>query len=216
MKRGKPITTALAFVAAGLTLAALGGGGESNGAAVAASRPGHAGGLPQGSEPVDLDPADFTTTIDNPYWPMRPGSRWVYRETDTEGTNERVVVEVTDRTKMIANGIEARVVRDTATEDGVPVEITDDWYAQDKEGQHLVPRRVRHELRGRRGRRSRGFLRGRRRWRPGRDRDARETEAGSDLSPGVLQGRGGGQGCRRSRSARSRSRCPTATSTTAC
>ncbi len=134
MKRGKPITTALAFVAAGLTLAALGRGGESNGAAVAASRPGHAGGLPQGSAPVDLDPAGFTTTIDNPYWPMRPGSRWVYRESDTEGTNERVVVEVTHRTKMIANGIEARVVRDTATEDGVPVEITDDWYAQDMKG----------------------------------------------------------------------------------
>ena len=52
MKRGKPITTALAFVAAGLTVAALGGGGESNGAAVAASRPGHAWVLPQGSEPV--------------------------------------------------------------------------------------------------------------------------------------------------------------------
>jgi hypothetical protein len=65
---------------------------------------------------------------------MRPGSRWVYRESDTEGTNERVVVEVTHRTKMIANGIEARVVRDTATEDGVPVEITDDWYAQDRKG----------------------------------------------------------------------------------
>ena len=35
---------------------------------------------------------------------------------------------------MIANGIEARVIRDTATEDGVPVEITDDWYAQDSSG----------------------------------------------------------------------------------
>ena len=90
--------------------------------------------LPQGAEPVQLDPATFTTAIDNPYWPMRPGSRWVYRESDTEGTNERVVVEVTHRTKMIANGIEARVVRDTATEDGVPVEITDDWYAQDRKG----------------------------------------------------------------------------------
>ena len=41
--------------------------------------------LPHGSEPANLDPADFTTRIDNPYWPMRPGSRWVYRETDAEG-----------------------------------------------------------------------------------------------------------------------------------
>ncbi len=44
------------------------------------------------------------------------------------------MVEVVDETKMIANGVEARVVRDTATEDGVPVEITDDWFAQDSAG----------------------------------------------------------------------------------
>jgi len=35
---------------------------------------------------------------------------------------------------MIANGIEARVVRDTVTENDAPVEITDDWYVQDKAG----------------------------------------------------------------------------------
>ena len=63
-----------------------------------------------------------------------PASKWVYRETDTRGTNQKVVVEVTDETKMIANGIEARVIRDTVTENGAPVEITDDWYAQDKAG----------------------------------------------------------------------------------
>jgi hypothetical protein len=91
------------------------------------------GDLPQGSEPVKLDPADFSTNIDNPYWPMAPGNKWVYRETD-EGTEKRVEVTVTDRTKRIANGVEARVVRDVVTEDGVPVEITDDWYAQDKAG----------------------------------------------------------------------------------
>jgi hypothetical protein len=91
-------------------------------------------GLPQGSKPVKLDPADFTLDIDNPYWPMVPGSRWVYSETDTEGTDERVVVEVTDETEMISNGIEARVVRDTVSEDGVPVEVTDDWFAQDRAG----------------------------------------------------------------------------------
>jgi hypothetical protein len=92
------------------------------------------GGLPQGSESVKLAPADFSINIDNPYWPMSQGSKWVYSETDTKGTNQKVVVEVTDETKMIANGIEARVVRDTVTENGVPVEITYDWYAQDKAG----------------------------------------------------------------------------------
>jgi hypothetical protein len=44
------------------------------------------------------------------------------------------VVEVTDETKMIANGIEARVIRETVSEKGVPVEVTDDWYAQDEAG----------------------------------------------------------------------------------
>jgi hypothetical protein len=106
----------------------LGGGG----AAYAA--PGNQGGLPQGSEPVQLDPAHFSVDIDNPYWPMSPGSKWVYSETDTKGTNQKVVVEVTGETKMIANGIEARVVHDTVTENGQPVEVTDDWYAQDKAG----------------------------------------------------------------------------------
>jgi hypothetical protein len=81
-----------------------------------------------------VDPAEFTTRIDNPYWPMREGSRWVYRETDSEGTRQRVVVTVTRRTKLIANGVRARVVHDVVTEKGVPVEVTDDYYAQDRAG----------------------------------------------------------------------------------
>jgi len=85
-------------------------------------------------EPVTLDPADFTTTIDNPYFPLRPGSRWVYRETDTTGARQRVGVTVTKRTKRIANGVTARVVRDVVTQDGRTIEATDDWYAQDSQG----------------------------------------------------------------------------------
>ena len=90
--------------------------------------------LPAGTQRVNLDPADFTTRITNPWWPMRPGSRWVYRETDSEGTRQRVVVTVATRTKRIANGVRARVVHDVATEDGAPVEVIDDWYAQDRCG----------------------------------------------------------------------------------
>jgi hypothetical protein len=124
----KPIAVALCLLAAGLVL--TGCGGDDNGR----SNSSVSEGLPQGSEPVDLKPADFSVEIDNPYWPMSPGSRWVFRETDTRGTRERVVLEVTNTTKRIANGITARVVRDTVRENGVPVEITDDWYAQDKDG----------------------------------------------------------------------------------
>ena len=133
MKSRKKIASALSVFAAGLAVAACGGGGEGNSNA-AAGKSRESGALPRGSEPVDLKPADFTTKIDNPYWPMSPGSRWVYSEGDSEGTSQKVVVEVTNKTKTIANGIEARVIRDTVSEKGVPVEITDDWYAQDTAG----------------------------------------------------------------------------------
>jgi hypothetical protein len=86
--------------------------------------------LPQGSEPVELDPDDFTTKIDNPYWPMPRGARWEYLS-----DQERIVVEVTNKRKRIA-GVPALVLRDTVTQrdGGGFVEVTDDWYAQDKEG----------------------------------------------------------------------------------
>jgi len=83
---------------------------------------------------VALAASAFSTHIDNPYLPMAPGSRWVYHETATDGTSQRVVVRVTHQTKLIANGVTARVVRDTATEKGQVVEDTFDWYAQDKRG----------------------------------------------------------------------------------
>jgi len=125
-----PIVPALCVLAAAFGVSACGGDDKSSSAAPASATTT----LPQDSEPVELNPDDFSINIDNPYWPMSPGNKWVYSETDTEGTREDVVVEVTDETKMIANGIEARVIRDTVSEDGVPVEITDDWYAQDSDG----------------------------------------------------------------------------------
>ncbi len=126
-KRSTLLSLALLLVL--LFLVGCGGNGddrESDGAGVAS--------LPQGAEPVDLDPAEFSVEIDNPYWPMTPGSRWVYSEKDGEGGMQRVVVTVTEETKRIANGIEARVVHDVVSQGGEPVEITDDWYAQDSEG----------------------------------------------------------------------------------
>ena len=106
-----------AVIAVALLLAVVGcGGGESDD-------------LPQGGEPVELDPAEFTKRIDNPYWPMAPGSRWVYREDD----DLQVVVTVTDRKKVV-DGIDALVVHDVVSEDGEVIEDTFDWYAQDADG----------------------------------------------------------------------------------
>ena len=62
---------------------------------------------------------------------MRPGSRWLYRETDPDGTKQRVVVTVAeqdeaDRKRRHGPGRARR--RDRARR---PVEVTEDWYAQD-------------------------------------------------------------------------------------
>jgi hypothetical protein len=75
----------------------------------------------------------FTTKIDNPYLPMKPGTRRVYRETENGEVN-RVTVKVTRRTRRVAAGIRARVVRDTVRHRGEIVEDTFDWYAQDRRG----------------------------------------------------------------------------------
>jgi hypothetical protein len=93
------------------------------------------GGLPQYDDPVHLNPADFSANINNKRWPMKVGSKWVYNVVDTAtGHVNRDVIKVTDQTKMIADGIEARVVSDVVTDRGKPVEVTEDWYAQDSKG----------------------------------------------------------------------------------
>jgi hypothetical protein len=127
----KQTLIATAAVAAALALAAAGCGSDDGEAS--SSDSGEQTSLPQGSDHVSLDPAEFTTEIDNPYWPMKPGSRSVYDEVE-DGEKLRVEVTVTHRTKVI-DGIEARVVHDVvSTPNGQPVEVTDDWYAQDSEG----------------------------------------------------------------------------------
>jgi hypothetical protein len=112
---------------------ACGGGSKADEATTAPGNPTQAATLPRGSEPVALEPSEFTTEIDNPYFPIVAGTRRVFRETDAEGAVRRVVVTVTNDTKTIM-GIEARVVHDVVTEDGQVSEDTYDWYAQDSDG----------------------------------------------------------------------------------
>jgi hypothetical protein len=82
-----------------------------------------------GNYSVRVDPAEFVATIDNPWLPFTPGSRWVYQA----GGGQRNEVLVTHQTRKVM-GITATVVRDTETRDGAVVEATDDWYAQDRDG----------------------------------------------------------------------------------
>jgi hypothetical protein len=103
-------------------------------ASPAASSPSAGSKLPTGADPVNLDPADFSANITNPYWPMKPGTRWIYRSVETGSDPQDVVIVATTATKKLANGITARVVRDTASSKGQIIEDTLDWYAQDSEG----------------------------------------------------------------------------------
>ena len=82
-------------------------------------------------DPV-LVPASFVAVIDNPFAPFQVGRTWVYEKTSKEGL-ERTEIEVLDETKTIL-GIEATVVKDTVFLDGVLLEDTRDWLAQDMDG----------------------------------------------------------------------------------
>ena len=85
-----------------------------------------------GSYAPSIDPAEFVDVVDNPYFPLSPGSRWVY-EGESDGVAERIEVEVLDERRDIM-GISAVVVHDTAYVDDEIVEDTYDWYAQDRDG----------------------------------------------------------------------------------
>ncbi|HSK47967.1 MAG TPA: hypothetical protein VLA05_08200, partial [Coriobacteriia bacterium] len=80
----------------------------------------------------NLDPADFVTSVTNPYFPLKPGDRWVYSAETEEGTEENEVV-VLDETRSIL-GLDALVVHDIVRVDGEVTEDTFDWFAQDRDG----------------------------------------------------------------------------------
>jgi hypothetical protein len=79
-----------------------------------------------------IDPAQFTTHITNPYFPLTPGTRLVYAGVEG-GEARHDVVTVTRQTRTIL-GVRCVVVRDLVTNNGRWVENTTDWYAQDKSG----------------------------------------------------------------------------------
>lgn len=77
-----------------------------------------------------LDPAGFTTDIDNPYMTLRAGTTFVYEEFALGGFD---TFTVTNKTKVI-DGVTCVVVRDTAYENGELIEDTKDFFAQDTDG----------------------------------------------------------------------------------
>ena len=80
----------------------------------------------------DVDPANFVDKVDNKYFPLEPGTTFIYKGKDAEGF-ERIEVSVTNDTKRVIS-VEWVVLRDRVWIDGKLVEDTFDWHAQDKEG----------------------------------------------------------------------------------
>jgi hypothetical protein len=86
----------------------------------------------QASYSPSINPSDFTTTIDNKYFPLKPGTTFVSRR-KTKNTTERDVMNVTNSTKQIM-GVKCVVVDDRVWGHAKLSEKTFDWYAQDKNG----------------------------------------------------------------------------------
>jgi hypothetical protein len=77
------------------------------------------------------------TTIDNRYLPVTAKRRCVLRGRADDGTRERTVTTLLDRTRRFTidgQQVDAVIIRDDAYEDGKLVERTRDFYAQDDNG----------------------------------------------------------------------------------
>jgi len=101
-----------------------------------------------GEAPYDpvIDPASFGATIDNPYFPLRPGTTFIYEGQTAEGFNHTEFA-VTHNTKVI-RGVTCVEVHDTVKLDGQLAEDTLDWFAQDREGNVWYFGENTHELAG--------------------------------------------------------------------
>ena len=77
-------------------------------------------------------PTAFVREVDNPWFPLRPGSVYVYRGVK-DGEPTRDVVRVTVATRVI-HGVRCTGVSDRLYSAGRLSERTTDWYAQDRRG----------------------------------------------------------------------------------
>jgi hypothetical protein len=109
--------TVMGLAIAGLVAAGCGGGSSSS----------------SSKHVAGLDPANFTTKVDNPWFPLKPGTTYVYAGTNDKGKPTRDVFRVTHQTKDVG-GVRSLVVDDRVYASGRLGERTRDYYAQDKQG----------------------------------------------------------------------------------
>lgn len=131
-------STAPAFAVAAAMLAVLGAGcgssSNSSSPTTANSTSAPSAAPVHGSYSPSIDPGDFVSTIDNRYFPLKPGTSFHYKGVAEDGkTPQADDMAVTSQTKTIL-GVKCTVIRDTVSSRGRLIERTFDWYAQDKAG----------------------------------------------------------------------------------
>ena len=80
----------------------------------------------------DVAEVVFVDKVDNQYWPLVPGTSWVY-EGEDQGESEHIVVTVEEGSRDVM-GVPTVVVHDVVSLEGDVAEDTLDWYAQDGQG----------------------------------------------------------------------------------
>src|SRR5262249_36764325 len=86
---------------------------------------------PSRYDPV-INPAKFVAGINNPYFPLVPGTTFIYEGQTPDGF-EHDEFAVTHNTRTIL-GVTCIEVHDSVRTDGKLTEDTLDWFAQDVEG----------------------------------------------------------------------------------
>jgi hypothetical protein len=137
---------AVCFAGMAVTLACVGCSGSgtgdgpstSEGSAPSIRCGSNAGGSGRnvGSKPQNglaaVDPANFALPVDNPYFPLEPGTTYRH-EGMAEGEPAAIAYTVTHQTRTIL-GVTNLIVLDTLYVNGRIEEITHDWYTQDCQG----------------------------------------------------------------------------------
>ena len=129
----RPAARALPFLTILATFAGLG----LSGAVAVTQKNEQKSGAPERTfENFDHKNFDRSTNIDNKWFPLKPGMRYVYKGSTQEGRKRvphRVVIIVTDLVKVI-DGVPSVVVFERDYKDGNLAESELAFFAQDKEG----------------------------------------------------------------------------------